>query len=94
MLVDLVIGGVERKALIETSKIGWGVVLDRETGRLPPLSRRAQPGFPQLQPLILEIFDEVSEAARTGRPYQTRLDPPPVDPCVAHPDTRRQAETC
>ena len=49
---------------------------------------------PQLQPLILEIFDEVSEAARTGRPYQTRLDPPPVDPCVAHPDTRRQAETC
>ena len=37
MLVDLVIGGVEHKALIETSKIGWGVVLDRETG---PLHRR------------------------------------------------------
>ncbi len=33
MLVDLVIGGVERRALIETSKIGWGVVLDRETGQ-------------------------------------------------------------
>ena len=33
MLVDLEIGGVEHKALIETSKIGWGVVLDRETGR-------------------------------------------------------------
>ena len=33
MLVDLVIGGVERKALIETSKIGWSVVLDREAGR-------------------------------------------------------------
>ena len=33
MLVDLVIGGVERKALIETSKIGWGVVLDRVTGQ-------------------------------------------------------------
>ena len=33
MLIDLVIGDVERKALIETSKIGWGVVLDRETGR-------------------------------------------------------------
>ena len=33
MLVDLVINGVEHKALIETSKIGWGVVLDRETGR-------------------------------------------------------------
>ena len=33
MLVDLVIDGVEHKALIETSKIGWGIVLDRETGR-------------------------------------------------------------
>jgi len=33
MLVDLVIGGVERKALVHTSKIGWGVVLDRTTGR-------------------------------------------------------------
>lgn len=32
MLVDLVIGGRTRKALIETSKIGWGVVLDRATG--------------------------------------------------------------
>ena len=33
MLVDLEIGDVEYKALIETSKIGWGIVLDRETGR-------------------------------------------------------------
>ena len=33
MLVDIVIGGVPRKALIHTSKIGWGVVLERETGR-------------------------------------------------------------
>jgi alcohol dehydrogenase (cytochrome c) len=31
-LVDLEIDGVERKALIHTSKIGWGVVLDRQTG--------------------------------------------------------------
>ncbi len=33
MLVDLEFGGRIVKALIETSKIGWGVVLDRETGR-------------------------------------------------------------
>ena len=33
MLVDLVVRGVEHKALIQTSKIGWGVVLDRITGR-------------------------------------------------------------
>ena len=32
MLVDLVIDGVERKALIQTGKVGWGVVLDRATG--------------------------------------------------------------
>jgi alcohol dehydrogenase (cytochrome c) len=32
MLVDLPIDGVMRKALIQTGKIGWGVVLDRETG--------------------------------------------------------------
>ena len=32
MLVDLVIDGRPRKALIQTGKIGWGVILDRETG--------------------------------------------------------------
>jgi alcohol dehydrogenase (cytochrome c) len=32
MLVDLTIEGRKRKALIETNKMGWGVVLDRDTG--------------------------------------------------------------
>ena len=32
-LIDMVINGVVRKVLIHTSKIGWGVVLDRETGQ-------------------------------------------------------------
>ena len=32
MLVDLVIAGRTRKALIQTGKMGWGVVLDRHTG--------------------------------------------------------------
>ncbi|HXG08673.1 MAG TPA: DNA methyltransferase [Gemmataceae bacterium] len=35
--------------------------------------------------VILEIYDELSEAGRTGQPYRTRLDPPPGDPRVAHP---------
>jgi hypothetical protein len=35
--------------------------------------------------LILEIYDELAEAIVTGRPYQTRLDPPPADPRIAHP---------
>jgi hypothetical protein len=33
----------------------------------------------------LEIYDAMLEAIRTGTPYQTRLDPPPADPRVAHP---------
>jgi len=34
--------------------------------------------------VILDIYDEMAEAIRTGKPYQTRLDPPPADPRVAH----------
>jgi len=34
---------------------------------------------------ILEIFDALAESIRTGTPYQTRLDPPPADPCCCHP---------
>jgi hypothetical protein len=36
--------------------------------------------------VILEIYDAMAEAAPTGKAYQTRLDPPPADPRVAHPD--------
>ena len=42
--------------------------------------------------VILEIYNEMAEAARTGVPYRTRLDPPPADPRVAHPDTRGVAK--
>jgi len=35
--------------------------------------------------VILEIYDEMQQAMETGEPYQTRLDPPPADPRVAHP---------
>ena len=34
--------------------------------------------------VILEIFNEMLECERTGKQYQTRLDPPPADPRVAH----------
>jgi hypothetical protein len=39
--------------------------------------------------VILEIYDEMAEAIRSGKPYQTRLDPPPADPRVAHPAQSR-----
>lgn len=35
--------------------------------------------------VILEIYDAMAEAIKTGQPYQTVLDPPPADPSVAHP---------
>jgi hypothetical protein len=34
---------------------------------------------------ILEIYDAMQEAVKTGHPYRTRLDPPPADPRLAHP---------
>ena len=42
--------------------------------------------------VILEINDALEQAVGIGKPYQTRLDPPPTDPRVAHPDTRPAAE--
>lgn len=33
---------------------------------------------------ILSIFDDMAAGARTGRPYQTRLSPPPADPLVEY----------
>jgi len=35
---------------------------------------------------VLEIYDEMAEAMRTRRPYQTRLDPPPGPPADGLPD--------
>jgi hypothetical protein len=35
--------------------------------------------------VILEIYDAMQEAIRTGQPYQTCLDPPPADPRCCHP---------
>ncbi|MFH1933088.1 MAG: N-6 DNA methylase [Pseudomonadota bacterium] len=38
--------------------------------------------------VILECYDAMTEAMKTGRLYQTILDPPPADPRVAHPSSR------
>jgi outer membrane protein assembly factor BamB len=57
MLVDLVINGRARKALILTGKIGWGVVLDRQTGEFLQAFRTAYDNVvtgwtPQGRPII------------------------------------------
>ncbi len=42
--------------------------------------------------LILEIYDELQRAIDTGKPFVSRLDPPPGDPRAAHgADVRRVA---
>ncbi|TVM03115.1 MAG: hypothetical protein CV087_06820 [Candidatus Brocadia sp. WS118] len=40
--------------------------------------------------VILEIYDEIAEAMRSGTPYLMRLDPPSADPRVAHPARDRK----
>ena len=39
----------------------------------------------QTKRVILDIYDAMQEAAATGEPYQTLLDPPPADPRCCHP---------
>ncbi|MBL8617079.1 MAG: N-6 DNA methylase [Deltaproteobacteria bacterium] len=41
--------------------------------------------------LILEAYDAMAVAARSGRPYSTPLDPPPADPRAAHDPATRPA---
>ncbi len=48
-----------------------------------PITRRKeeqQNGEYRTKRVILEIYDAMTEAQRTGTAYQTRLDPPPADP--------------
>jgi hypothetical protein len=35
--------------------------------------------------VILEIYDAMAAAIRSGQPYQTLLSPPPADPRCCHP---------
>jgi len=40
--------------------------------------------------VILEIYDEMERAKVSGKPYQSRLDPPPGDPRAAHQVTGQE----
>jgi PQQ-dependent dehydrogenase (methanol/ethanol family) len=68
MLVDLDFGGTVVKALIETSKIGWGVVLNRENGRFLHAFRTGfdnlitgwtDSGGPIFNPELIPTMDDV-----------------------------------
>jgi type I restriction-modification system DNA methylase subunit len=53
----------------------------------PILEKRDEQQFGEYRTkrVILEIYDEMAQAIGSNTPYQTRLDPPPADPAVAHP---------
>jgi hypothetical protein len=66
--------------------------LDRESSEyvmdtFPLISARDLDRFGEYRTkrVIIEIYDAMADAERSGTPYQTRLDPPPADPRVAHP---------
>lgn len=74
-LVDLEIDGRMRRALVETSKIGWGVVLDRATGEFLRAFRTAydnivtgwsDTGRPMVNPEIIPSPEDVD----SGRVFQ------------------------
>ncbi len=52
----------------------------------PIVKRKAEQkyGGYRTKRVILEIYDAMAEAIRTGKPYRALLDPP-ADPRVAHP---------
>lgn len=52
----------------------------------PIVKRRDEEKFGEYRTkkLILEIYDEMAECKKNGTQYQTKLDPPPADPRVAH----------
>jgi alcohol dehydrogenase (cytochrome c) len=67
MLVDLRIGGVQRKAVILTGKVGWGVVLDRATGEFLHAFRTA-------------YDNTITSWTEQGRPiFDPRSEPTPAD---------------
>ena len=57
------------------------------TDTFPIVRRRDEEKYGEYRTkrVILEIYDEMAEAIRTGKPYQTCLNPPPADPCCCHP---------
>jgi alcohol dehydrogenase (cytochrome c) len=75
MLVDLVINGRTRKALIQTGKIGWGVVLDRETGEFLHAFRTAYDNVvtgwtPQGRPIINPAAIPKPEDVGSGKTFE------------------------
>ena len=66
--------------------------VDHVMETFPTIRRRDEQRYGEYRTkrVILEIYDEMVRAMQTGIPYQTRLDPPPSDPRVAHQEVAPQ----
>ncbi len=76
-------GGAELLGYFPTPRDAAAYIMDT----FPIVKRKDEEkhGEYRTKRVILEVYDALAEAARTGQAYQTRLDPPPADPRVAHP---------
>jgi alcohol dehydrogenase (cytochrome c) len=75
MLVDLQIGGRTRKALIQTGKMGWGVVLDRETGQFLHAFKTAYDNVvtgwtPQGRPIVNPALVPTAADVDSGKTFE------------------------
>jgi hypothetical protein len=73
----------ELQYILDPSDV-YGPEYPGETFRVLKVNEVAELGEYRTKRVILEIYDEMEQAKRTGRPYQTRLDPPPGDLRAAH----------
>jgi hypothetical protein len=71
------------KAYFLTPRDAVGYIMDT----FPIVKRKNEEkwGEYRTKRVILEIYDALAEASRTGQPYQTRLGPPPGDARCCHP---------
>ena len=91
MLVDLQIGGRARKALIQTGKMGWGVVLDRETGEFLHAFKTAYDNVVTRMDAE-RASDRQSRADSNARRHRLREESSrSVHTCTARETSRRQA---
>lgn len=65
----------------------WGFLSNGFTLRILRIVKRKDEqryGEYRTKRVIIEIYDAMTEAIKTGKDYKTILDPPPADPGVAH----------
>jgi hypothetical protein len=72
------------KASFPTPREAVAYIMDTFDG-VCKKDRKKHNGDFRTKRVILEIYDAMQAAIRTGQPYQTRLDPPPADPRCCHP---------